>query len=275
MAELYGYSDQTMMFHHSIDEHPNPEDFEMHTHDRCEIYLFLGGKGVFWVEGNQYPLSPGDILILRPLETHCIAVDPAFPYERTALHFHPSLIGSTENNILLSAFFDRKAGKNNLYHADEFESDFAKQCFERIMKENQYTKENIISHLYPLLFEIHQTIEKRTAMAGKENEPLSYRILQYINRHITEQLSLEDICKEFYISKSQLCRIFKKSVGSTVWHYITLKRLMLAKQLLSKGIPPSVVSAQCGFSDYSVFWRAYRTEFGVSPRKDSASEHTT
>ncbi len=274
MAELTGYSDQVIMFHHSIDEHPNPENFEMHTHDRFEIYLFLSGKGVYWVEGNQYPLAPGDLIITRPFEAHCVAIDPNYSYERIALHFNPSLLEHTigEMHLFLSAFNDREAGKNNLYHADEFESGFAKLCLERIVRQNKYTKENFIAHLYPLLFEIHQATEKRAALAALESEPLSYQILQYINLNITKPLSLEEICKEFYISKSQLCRIFKRSVGSTVWHYITVKRLMLAKQLLAKGIPPSKVSVQCGFSDYSVFWRAYRTEFGISPKKDSTHE---
>ncbi len=274
MAELSGYEDQVMMYHHSIDLHPNPADFEMHTHDRFEIYLFLGGKGVFWVEGNQYPLSPGDMIITRPFEAHCIAIDPNFEYERIAIHFHPSLLEHSigEMHLFLSAFNDRDAGKNNLYHADEFESRFARDCIDRIVGCQKYTKENFIAHLYPLLFEIHHLAEKRTAQSSKETEPLSYRILQYINQNITTDLSLEEICKEFYISKSQLCRIFKRSVGSTVWHYITVKRLMLARQLLSKGIPPSKVSALCGFSDYSVFWRAYRSEFGVSPKKDSIPE---
>ncbi len=271
MAEISGYSDQVMMFHHSIDEHPNPGDFEMHTHDKFEIYLFLGGKGIYWVEGNQYPLSPGDMIITRPFEAHCIAVDENFPYERIAMHFNPSLLEHTigEMHLFLAPFNDRDAGKNNLFHADEFETDFARVCLDRIVRSNKYTKENFIAHLYPLLFEINQVAEKRAERFAKENEPLSYQILQYINLNITTDLSLEDICKEFYISKSQLCRIFKKSVGSTVWHYITVKRLMLARQLLAKGTPPSKVSSLCGFSDYSVFWRAYRSEFGVSPKKDS------
>lgn len=270
MPELLGYSDSKMMFHHSIDEHPNPADFEMHTHDRCEIYLFLGGKGVFWVEGNQYPLSDGDILILRPFESHCIAVDPNHPYERAALHFHPSLIDQIVNadNLLLSAFYDREAGKQNLYHPAEFSSDFAKQCLERMMRQSNYTKQNLLSNLYPLLYEIHQAMRERQHNKS-EPEPLSYQILQYINAHLSEPLSLDSICREFYISKSQLCRIFKKSVGSTVWHYITIKRLTLARQLLSEGIPASEVCSRCGFSDYSVFWRAYRTQFGSSPRENT------
>lgn len=270
MAQIIGYSDSNMMYHHSLDEHPTPSEFVMHTHDRCEIYLFLSGKGVFWVEGNQYPLTPGDLLILRPFETHCIAVDEHVPYERTALHFHPSLIDAeaNQNGTMLSAFFDREAGKDNLYHIFEPDAAFARQCLERMMRKTPNEKSNLLSHLYPLLFELHQITENKQSPKLTTPEPLSYQILQYINQHITEPLSLDEICKAFYISKSQLCRIFKRSVGTTVWHYITIKRLTLARQQLAQGISPSAACSACGFTDYSVFWRAYRTQFGVSPAKD-------
>ncbi len=271
MSEHFEYSDTQIMFHYTKDLQPNPADFEMHTHDRCEIYLFLSGKGVFWVEGNQYPLSPGDILILRPHEAHCIAIDPGHTYERSALHFNPALIDQEANtdNLLLTTFLDREAGKNNLYHYSDFDSDFARRCFSFMMGGNKYTKQCILSYLYPLLFEIYRASEQKKLLRDVQPEPLSYQILQYINQNLTAPLSLESICKQFYISKSQLCRIFKKSVGSTVWHYITVKRLTLAKQMLSEGVPPNAVATQCGFSDYSVFWRAYRSEFGVTPKKDS------
>lgn len=272
MPKPYTYSDNEMMFHYTIDEHPNPAAFEMHTHDRCEIYLFLSGKGSFWVEGSRYKLTPGDILLLRPYESHCIEVDPHLPYERAVLHFHPSLIDKTDRDygLLISAFYDRGAGKSNLLHASDFEDGFVMHCFERIMERENQPRLNIVSHLYPILYEIHRTRSKVPHIDPMpEEEPLSYRILQHINQHITDPLSLDDICKEFYISKSQLCRIFKKSVGSTVWHYITLKRLMMAKQQITEGESPTVVCTRCGFTDYSVFWRAYRTQFGVSPKNDA------
>ena len=270
MIKPYTYSDNEMMFHYTVDESPNPADFEMHTHDRCELYLFLSGKGSFWVEGNRYPLTSGDILLLRPFESHSIAIDPSVPYERVALHFHPSLIDEEdkEYGLLMSAFYDRGAGKNNLLHASDFDSDFVMTCFRRMKVRENNIKLNNMTHLYPLLYEIYRTRSQKKDEPITEDEPLSYQILQHINQHITDPLSLDDICKEFYISKSQLCRIFKKSVGSTVWNYITVKRLMIAIQQLSQGESPSVVCTRCGFSDYSVFWRAYRAQFGVSPKND-------
>jgi AraC-like DNA-binding protein len=268
MQELYSYKDKDLMFHYSMDPQPNPKDFAMHTHDQCEIYLFLAGKATFWVEGNAYPLSPGDLLIMRPLEAHCVAVEPDYPYQRAALHFDPKLISSEidPENLLLAAFYKREAGKENCFHPADFPDEHHQQVLSQIMTKEPVIRTNILCHLFPLLYALHQAFERRIYAPNAEDS-LSYRIIRYINQQITKPLSLDEICHQFFISKSQLCRLFKKSVGSTVWHYITVKRLMLARQQLSEGQPPSVVYSQCGFSDYSVFWRAYQKQFGYSPKQ--------
>ena len=81
-------------------------------------------------------------------------------------------------------------------------------------------------------------------------------------------MTLESICEKFYISKSQLNRRFKRVIGSTVWEYVTTKRLILAKELLQNGETPMTVYSKCGFNDYTSFFRAYKSRFFVSPKND-------
>ena len=54
------------------DEQPRTSDYHMHTHDEVEIYMLLSGHGIFHIEGTSYPLSPGDVLVMRPAESHYI-----------------------------------------------------------------------------------------------------------------------------------------------------------------------------------------------------------
>ena len=56
--------------------------------------------------------------------------------------------------------------------------------------------------------------------------------------------------------------------GSSMWAYIKRKRLLLAKELLTGGENPYLVYEKCGFNEYSSFYRAYKAEFGVSPKED-------
>lgn len=77
MAEYFSYKDNDIFMHYSRDDKPVPSDFRMHTHETYELYYFVGGSGVYRVEGTPYPLESGDILIMRPAETHYIALVPA------------------------------------------------------------------------------------------------------------------------------------------------------------------------------------------------------
>lgn len=94
-------------------------------------------------------------------------------------------------------------------------------------------------------------------------------IIDFLNEHMYEPLSLDGICDRFYMSKSHLNRKFKLMTGSTVWEYITAKRLLSAKELLQLGEPPTKVFSKCGFNDYSSFFRAYKAKFGLSPKNEA------
>ena len=91
----------------------------------------------------------------------------------------------------------------------------------------------------------------------------------YINRHLTEELSLSMLAERFNISKSYLNELFRKSAGTTVWNYIVVKRLFTARERIMAGETPTSVFADCGFQDYTTFYRAYKQHFGISPREDS------
>ena len=93
-------------------------------------------------------------------------------------------------------------------------------------------------------------------------------ILQYVNRHLYEELTLDDLCRRFYISKTQLGRLFRAATGSTAWDYILVKRLIRARQLILSGVPITEASMRCGFRDYSAFYRAYKKRYTTSPTAD-------
>lgn len=271
MPAIIQYRDHDLFFHHSIDPQPDPVLFKMHTHDCCEIYLFLKGKGVFHIEGSAYSLHSGDLLLMRQAEAHYIEVDPQQPYERSAIHFREELLRSFDaKGTLLSPFLAREAGKGNLFRAGDFGSGAYRLFWENMARESRDPRLQLLTNLLPLLYELYHTTEKRTPDAASDGTT-AYQIVRYLNAHLYEPLSLENICKQFFISKPQLCRIFKRATGSTVWEYITVKRLMEARQLISSGMPAAAAAAHCGFQEYSSFYRAYRKHFGIPPRQQRSA----
>ena len=100
-----------------------------------------------------------------------------------------------------------------------------------------------------------------------ENPELTDRVVLYVEEHLSDKITLAEIAQQFYVSESTISQTFRKKMGTTLYHYITQRRLIAAKLLISAGAPLESISVQVGFSDYSSFYRAFRQEYGISPRQ--------
>ena len=268
MAEYFSYRDKDIYMHYSRDRKPVPSDFRMHTHESYELYYFAGGSGIYRVEGTPYPLERGDILIMRPAEAHYIDITGIKPYTRLSINFKPEILSDIDTNgRLLVPFNNRKIGTFNRYRAENFKSDAYSVFIKNIMTDSPDKRLQTITNLLPLLNEI--SIAFASVSETEVNKSIDSRIISYINRHLSENITLDDICEKYYISKTHLCRIFKKATASTVGEYITVKRLVMARQLILSGTPPTKAYLQCGFKDYSVFYRAYKKKYGIAPSENS------
>lgn len=94
-------------------------------------------------------------------------------------------------------------------------------------------------------------------------------LIQYINRHLQEELTIDILAKQSYLSKYYLMRKFKENTGYTLHNYITSKRLLLARSLIAEGTPVIKAARQCGFKEYSTFVRAYKRQFSKVPSQET------
>lgn len=252
----------------NISRLPEQENFLMHMHDNYEIYCFLTGDAKYIVEGSVYPLHKGDLVLMRPSESHHILFSSKASYQRMSLSFSPRNIRDPFTEALLAPFRERPLGKLNHYPAMHFND----SRLLHYMEEMCSTK-NVHAHsayLTVLLYELSRKFEALRKLETTAESDMFADILQYINANLTEPLSLREISEHFYISKSQLNRNFKHIIGATVWNYITGKRLLLAKKRLEDGGNPTKIYLECGFNDYSSFYRAYTAKFGIAPSKTEA-----
>jgi len=270
MNRYYKYKDSDLDVRYTLDEKPNTKDFHMHTHDFCELYYLIHGKGFFRIEGNKYPLRSGDIFILRNSESHYIDIDETHPYERMTIHFNERILDSIDSEReLLIPFNQREVGNFNRFERSNFKTNSYQLFLQNIMSSNKNNRIQIITSLLPLLNELSIAFSSYSNTQDNEkNDSLSYKIVSFINKRITEDICLNDICKEFFISKSQLCKLFRTATGSTVWDYIILKRLIYVRELIHSGITPTKAYTMGGFTDYSVFYRNYRKKYGCSPSNE-------
>ena len=103
--------------------------------------------------------------------------------------------------------------------------------------------------------------------SDKSSFPFIPDVLTFINQHYCEKISLSSIADDFFISKYYLSHAFNSVVGTSVNRYITLKRLINAKQMLSSGIKPTTAAIHCGFNDYAGFYRAFTAEYCITPKE--------
>lgn len=265
MDNFFSYRDEELYFHHSLDQTPCPSDFVAHTHDMFELYYCISGKGVFHVEGNAYPLQDGMLMLMRPTESHYTEIDPAHPYHRMALHFRQELLPFDASDVLLRPFLLREDGQYNAFLPQDFADDTYRRLLHNMVRPTTHVRMQILLHLPPLLFEVERAADRRMQDAASAPTTAIYRIIRHINEHLFEDLTLGTVCERFFISRSQLCRSFKRATGSTVWEYVQTKRLIAAKEQIRHGTAATDAAAACGFHDYSAFYRAYRKAFGAPP----------
>ena len=245
-------------------EKPNLALFKRHTHDNYEIFCFLSGDAKYFVEGNIYDLKPNDILIIKKSETHALLINKAVPYTRYVVNFNEAALLDTQAEELLALINKKPLGLSNRISSTDSEKSNWLHYLDRIVNAPVFQDKRL--YLTVLFHELCKNINKPEPESDFVTK--TQEIIEYINKNLTTISTLDDICEQFYISKTHLNRKFKAITGTTVWDYILTKRLITAKDMLINGYRPNIVSEKCGWEEYSSFYRAYKLHFGVAPKED-------
>lgn len=252
---------------------------DYHYHEFCKLLLLCSGSGSYVVEGKRYLLKPGDAVLIGSRSVHRPEFEPDSPYERVIIYISPEFLRrSSTADCDLSECFDRRRG-----HVLRLEESDRRRLFglasalERELSGDEYGRVILSSGLLlRLLVEIGRNLRREDAQLPGPIQPKNDRILQilrYIDAHLTEDLSIDGLAQTFYISKYHMMRSFRAETGTSLYSYITDRRLMLARDMISRGMNATESCFRSGFRSYSSFTRAYGKRFGSTPtgRKDTSS----
>lgn len=257
---------------YAVEDDPDDRDFTMHVHEHCEIFYFAAGDAAYLVEGSRYLLQSGDIMIMRPAESHRTKILGKSRYERYVINFSPAMIDNIDpQRRLLKAFFDRPLGRGNLYSSPELDKIRLKTVFCDACccdRDDYGRRVKVLTNLLILLDAINDAYLKRGKAEDMPLRSLSEQMVAYVNLHLFEELSVPMLAKQFFLSPSQFSRSFKRATGAAPWEYITIKRLTAAREKIRSGESAQSAGEDCGFGDYSAFYRAYIKFFGCSPKND-------
>lgn len=267
---VFKSNNPSFILHHTLDSHPLDASFWMHVHDEYEILYLVSGDVEYCVETSVYPMKPGSLLIARCMETHRARILSSAPYERYCINFSASCIKELDpDGQLLLPFLNRPLGQGNLFLPEDFTRLSPEGLFHAISENsNDQSLEKILIYLYPLLGEISHAFSMREQIPSGTSVSTIDRMVEYVNSHLFEDLSLDMLSSKFYLSTSQISRLFKNATGSSFWNYVQFKRLAAAQQMLREGRSAKQACEASGFNDYSVFYRAYVKRFGFPPSSD-------
>ncbi len=251
---------------HSVDKMPKRDDFESHIHDTYELFCLVRGDVDYMVEGNLYKLHSGAIMLMRSSETHRLIVNKSTEYERYVLNFSPSAILKTGiSPKVLEPYRQRALGQRNMYTEGELFGTSAITYIEKMFENSKYLEPNdaILYPLLSLLSDILRAFYEKGE--GTQRADFNNEIISYVNENLTSDITIEKIAEHMHISPSQVSRVFKSATGASVHSYIIAKRLILFNKKLARGKGVIEACHECGFHDYSSFYRLYKKRFGKAP----------
>lgn len=248
---------------------------DYHYHEFCKLLLLNAGTGDYVVDSQRYQLQPGDIVLVDCNSVHRPEFDGNHDYERTIIYIDPGFLRreSTADSDLLSCFSGEKGHVLRL-NDEQYRHVLALATKLELELSQQHYGREIMGKT--LLLELLVTVcrlQQQEVLHPSPMQPKNDRVLdvlRYLDDHLCEDIEIDKLAERFFVSKYHLMRLFHKETGSTIHAYLVQRRLLMAREMIKKGVSATDACYRSGFRSYSSFTRAYSKNFGTTPtgRKD-------
>jgi len=260
----------------------NEKSMRIQIHDCYEIYFSISGGRQFLIDNQMYEFGPGDIFFINQLESHYLSKIDQINHIWVVISIYPEYLKefSTEQTDLNYCFTCHGPVWGHKLSLTEEERKRFLYFIHKLSEEQGFGQDVLDQAIFlELMTFLNRMVISRCAQLSAPDLPMEApsalsprhwqidEILDYINQHLEENLSIPMLASHFYLSSSYLCKIFKEATGATINRYITAKRISLAKVLLAEGHSVMETSSLCGFGDYSSFFKSFTKTVGISPKK--------
>lgn len=245
----------------------------LHYHNFYEIIHILDGEFITSIDGYEYRLKSGDFLLIDATKIH----RPSFDDENTHKNHRIVLWISRE---MLDSLSDKDTDLKACFtygpafHFPVYETrTLSKLLMNILIREKDsdiYGNTLLINSYFTEFFVLFIRLcifNKFTKPQNNFSYSLFDKVSECIDANIDKNISIEDLASHVFLSKYYFLRKFKEENSITAHEFLTHKRLIKACELIEDGMPVSKVYEKCGFTDYSSFFRNFKSKYGISPKE--------
>ncbi len=243
---------------------------DTHLHDDFEINFMLTENVNIISEDQVFVSSKGTICFFSPYTFHKIDANNK-PFVRYVLFFNESHITSACRTLGPIISLLKNSG-SYIVSLSESETAALIKLFDAAV-EISTSKKTLddykkINALGDILYFLLPILEKQMTSKSIAHNQIK-DILTYINDHLNEDISIDNIANHFNIGNTTLWRLFRQHIQLSPKEYILKKRIARASELLAEGATVKDAAEQSGFNSYTNFIRTFTEHMGVTPRQYS------
>ena len=234
------------------------------------ILFWLSCDRIFEMKGKRITITDGALAIIPP--------NQKATFERTSnklnnymqITISPNIFNDIQGDSEFLRVFDGKSIDELLFYPEKFKSNICYNLLYSLVEalKKHLGRVHILSRIISIISELDLVVDEREKNTFIGSEKTEVKVIDYIEKHYTENISLDVICKKYYISKTTLNSIVKVNTGKTAHQYINYLRVSTANTLLkTTDYSQKSIAFSCGFSDYSSFYRNFKKFIGDFPEK--------
>lgn len=255
------------------------EIFRAENQFEYNIYCSIKGNFRVFCAGRSFDLTAGDVFIAMPYENFSVVyISDKSEFEKddkpiiTSVMFASNVFDDVGDENFLRSFDNRKKGENCFYKNKEFDKNIQPIHLFNLLKkcvESNFGVAYFKSVISTLITVLDLTYDQKEGVLGSViSEEYDVKIWDYILNNCLGKITAESVEKKFNVSKWYLDKVTNKFYGKPFKKTVNAIRMWRAKTVMTQHIPLSKVALLCGFANYSTFYRAYTSFFGVNPKED-------
>lgn len=256
------------------------DHYDTHHHSAVEVIMGVQGSVQIKVPQKEFAVMPGEILFIPSVMPHSLTMGENS--ERHLFLFEMDCLLSIRDFLLLNPML-----ASPIYLTASFSSiDSVRALLNRIIEEyhTDHPLKNMV--MYTLLLEIYTILGDEYLLSSAEGTrlPLGKRkeywellqhVIEYVDQHYMEDITLDAIATEAGFSKYHFLRLFKKLTGDTFYHYLCQKRIAMAENLMRlSDFSISQIAMRTGFNSIATFNRIYKDIRGMTPSQYRSLYHS-